>query len=248
MIKGTKMNFKTFLNERHKDIVKTEEALNLIDLNCKNIDFNRPYFRASKDSAESCILEGGLGYRKSVATSNYYTILIDHFLKIEGLPLRSKSIIYGNYYNLSYIKKFERNIYAMFPYDTSIICATNDFDIWETNLNIKYNNEFINIQKMNDIYKLAKLDAPYSYSEIIREIEDSFHEYYKNDTTKDKLKQIFQSPEKVKSIIEKAYSPKGLNFKHGNSTYINKINKPVELWSSDKIIAIRYDIWKKIKK
>lgn len=93
------MKFAEFLNENessYKEIINYNDAVELIKTHCKNMDFERPYWRGNRDNSYAYKVDGSKGHRQSSDTQNYYTMLIDKFAVAEQ-PLRSKSIICINY-------------------------------------------------------------------------------------------------------------------------------------------------------
>lgn len=247
------MKFKEFLNENsysdgnYKQLITIDEAKKLLNTHCKNMDFNEPYWRGMSNGASSYILEGSKGNRKSINTSNHYTIIIDDILqsKDKNYPLRSKSIICANNYNLNTAVQFGEKVYAIFPYDNTIIGATSKEDIWFTSIKLgKFNGK---LDAINDLFKFAGIEAT-SIKDITHQIELLFDKKPRDlDYLQKKLIKHFDNKESIYDDLIKAYSPDSMNFTFGNSNIINKIKGPRELWFGGKCIAIEYNTFKELQ-
>lgn len=229
------MKFIQFLNEKYKESLTEEEVKKIIAEKCKNFDHGNPIWRGMNNSGDFTKITGQNGYRESANTFNYYTVLIDHFSK-KGMPLRSKSIICSTEH--SYAKNYG-DVYAIIPYDDTIIGVVNNPDIWgvPVEFNSGYREE---IDELNNIYQSKGIKSD-SYSSIkdgiIKLIE-------KGDT---KIIEIFgDDPSRVDVELKDAYSPEFLRFDYMTSKEYDKYYKNSELWISGPCVAIKKEIYKKI--
>lgn len=247
------MNFKTYLLEsvsdgKYKTIIDESTAIDLLNKHCKNMDFNKPYWRGMSNDNKYYILEGALGERKSVGSSNHYTVLIDDLLKKEdkNFPLRAKSIICANNYNLNTAIQYGAKVYAIFPYDDAIIGMTEKEDIWFTYVKLGKFNTTIN--DINDMLQHAGIKAT-NLNDIVNQVESLFDEKPRSlDYIQKKLIKRFDSKEAVRESFETAYNYKNLGITFGKTTVINEIHSAHEIWFSGKCIAIDYHIFKELQK
>lgn len=246
------MNFKTYLLEsvsdgKYKKIIDESAAIELLNKHCKNMDFNKPYWRGMSNDNKYYILEGALGERKSVDSSNHYTVLIDDLLKKEDkdFPLRSNSIICANNDNLNTAIQYGAKVYAIFPYDNVIIGTTKKEDIWFTSVKLGKFNTSIN--DINDMLHQAGIKAT-SLNDIVSQVELLFDEKPRSlDYIQKKLIKRFDSKESVRESFEAAYNYNNLGITFGTSNIINNISGPRELWFGGKCIAIDYHIFKDLQ-
>ena len=236
MNKENKMNFIQFLNEKYKEELTEEEVKKIINEKCKNFDPETPIWRGMSNSGDFVKVTGKDGFRQSANTSNHYTVLIDHFTK-EGHPLRSKSIICST--ERAYAKNFGSEVYAIIPYDNTIIGVVNNPDIWgvKVEFNSGYREE---IDELNNLYTK-------------KGIKDTSYEIIKNGIIKliekgdEEIIEIFGDDTSViDRELKDAYSPEFLNFEYMTTKEYAKYYEESELWIGGPCIAVKREIYKKL--
>jgi len=248
------MRFKEYLEEaKHRTDISVEKAIELLKEHCKDglKNIETPCWRGSKGAYEEAyIIHAEKGNRESKNTTNYYTLIMDHFLPAEGYPLRSKAMIFGNYPQHNYVSSFG-NVYAVFPFDGVKIGMCEDFDLWKTKISIGNNAEAIDITYWNDIFEHARVDAS-SYQDmknsLISIINASDPTGSGNkDFAISKIKEIFGKPQNIEMMLKKAYSPEDMGLKLVTSKNIPKGERH-ELWVSGKCVALSQATWEKVVK
>lgn len=242
------MRFKDYLEEaKHHSEVSVEQAIELLKANCKDAlkNIERPCWRGSKGaSGDAVIMHGEKGTRKSKNTTNYYTLIMDHFLPEHGYPLRSKSIIFGNYPQLEYVKAFG-NPYAVFPFDGVKIGVCESYDLWNTQVSIG-NSPKEDITFWNHVFAESGVDAS-SYQDM----KNSLISVMNSPTPErksyvfDKIKSTFEKPQNIEMMLKQAYSPEKLGLSLVTSKDI-PTGQRRELWVSGKCVALSYKTWEKV--
>lgn len=230
------MNFIQFLNEKYKENLTEEEFRKILKEKCSKYDYEAPIWRGMSNSGDFVKVTGKDGFRQSANTSNHYTILIDHFTK-EGNPLRSKSIICSTEH--TYAKNYGAEVYAIIPYDDTIIGVVNNPDIWDVKVdfNSGYREE---IDELNNLYTK-------------KGIKDTSYETIKNGI----IKLIEKGDEEIIEIfgddisvidreLKDAYSPEFLNFTYMTNKEYYKYYGNSELWISGPCIAVKKELYTKI--
>lgn len=242
------MKFAEFLNENessYKEIINYNDAVELIKTHCKNMDFERPYWRGNRDNSYAYKVDGSKGHRQSSDTQNYYTMLIDKFA-VAGQPLRSKSIICTNYPGKSYASRYADSrmgsYYAVFPYDNAKIGFVGEQDIWDINVTI--NGTKFSIEKWNNYFSFSNIKDT-SYEDFMDTIKNIFSkDIYKLELYEKKLFEVFEGDFKnVEPFLKDAYSAESLKFKLGTSADIDNTHLS-EVWIGGPCILIRNDIWR----
>lgn len=240
------MNFETYLNERTKEKLTEEYAIELIKTQCKNINLNWPLYRGMSMGHPYQLIDASNSFRTSANTSNYYTVLIDHFLHKSDYPLRSKSIIcstnrgYANMYVEDHIDD-NGLLYVIVPYDSVSLGVCPKKDIWDNQLLL--GDKYYNLNNVNDLLSYAGVPEN-SYDDILNYlISDKWNRNNHQILAKEFPVNI--SKESANDKLSKLYSSKNLNFsliKNDEiSTYKNN-----EVWFSGKCIAIAERKWKNI--
>lgn len=247
------MNFLTFLNESSYRTTLTQlEAVELVKTKCKNIDLDHYIIRGANNTGGYYILEGQKGERKSrqnYSNGNYYTILIDHFIKKNktNLPLRSASVICTNIKNKRQAKIFGDNMYVILPYDDTIIGCVNKPDIWMTETSI--GDTFNDLEQFNSLFLKCGIDST-SYKSIVKDIKHIIdtHDISTSPSHIDELVKIFlNDSNNVEKFLEHAYSAKNLEFTSIKSNQINTVENKCEFWIGGPCVAILIDRWDEFK-
>jgi len=259
-MKFEKVNFTTFLAERETketseekvsykqklDSSDPEVIIKMIEKNCTNMDIKKPYWRGMKESGDCLLIDGSKGHRKSADTSNFYTMLLDHFAK-KGQPLRSKSLICetnaGKSYAQGYANAYGSIMYAVYPFNNAEIGFVGTEDIWD--IEVKIGNKVHRIDIWNDVFRSAKLSDS-SYKDFIDSIKRMFDKDMKELSVSEKAiySAFDEEVSNVESYLAKSYSIDTLNFKIGTTTNIDN-NKKSEVWISGKCIFVSHDFWEK---
>lgn len=243
------MNFIDFLNESTESPYKTKrlsdtEILKVFNENCSNMKFDRPLWRGMRGDSEGYILQGEKGARKSINTSNHYTIIIDHFIKENGKPdwpLRSKSVICASYKNQDHASSFGSELYAIFPFDDVTCGVTPEDDIWA----IKFRkNERYSMTTLNEDYSMNGIKAN-SYSSIVNGIK----EFLKDESnSEEKLYRFFKPNENhIEKFLKELYFDE-IGFEYMKSDKVDKLNDKREIWLSGKCLAVSYKAWNNLLK
>lgn len=234
------MKFLQFLNESsYKKEITVDEAKSLLTTHCYNMDFVAPIWRGMKDKADYIKIDGSLGERKSVSSSNgnYYTILVDKFAETDT-PLRSKSIICATYHLKAYTNVYG-NRYAIFPYNNVNIAATppNVYDIWDITIDNK-----ISFSNFNKLLSDLGIDDS-SYSTIVKGIEDNLA----TDKSYDLTKLFNAKHDSVDEQLKRMFSQNNLGYKvvKNNDNYLTSGKN--ELWIGGPCIAIAEKEWSSMK-
>lgn len=237
------MKFSTFLLEQNTGTYKNkeltgEEALDLFNKHCKNMDFTKPFWRGMRGMVPAYILRGRDGKRVSVDLSNHYTKIIDHMIDEYGkadYPKRSESIICITNNGRGTTKKFGDDVYAIFPYDDSVIGICPSDDIWGTYYTL--NDTSYSILTLNTLYKANDIDDG-SYKDII----DGLTKFMADESNiGNELYDIYDGLD-IEDTFKKIYYDQFDFVKSNKMTYNDN-----ELWISDHCIAIKYNEWVKLK-
>ena len=241
------MSFIMFLNEKTESHYKTkrlseEEITKVFESNCSNMKFDRPLWRGMRGDSEGYILQGEKGERKSINTSNHYTIIIDHFIEENGKkdwPLRSKSVICASYKNQDHAQSFGSDLYAIFPFDEVTCGVTPEDDIWA----IKFRkNERYSMTTLNEDYLMNGIKAN-SYSSILNGIK----EFLKDESnSEEKLYRFFKPNEdQIEKFLKELYFDE-IGFEYMKSDKVDKLTDKREVWLSGKCLAVAYKTWIKL--
>lgn len=247
------MNFLQYLNEnrqrvnnQHSTKIDLEEAKKILIEKCSNMDFNKPIWRGSKSGeAESYILEGQKGSRRSANTSNHYTLILDEQLKkYKNYPLRSKSIIMASHDNKDYAQEFG-GLYAVFPYNDTIIGVCPRDDIWYTDVN--HLGETFEI--MNGVFN--ELEIPDgSFDGIVEYLSNNKESVIKLARSSDEKKfveYIYDGKSSIKDKVIDLYDLDKCGFSFITTDKISSIyNKKLELWIGGPCVAISYNTWNEL--
>jgi len=249
------ITFKQYLQEaRYRTDISEERAIDLLKANCsdalKHID--TPLIRASKRSSEQAyIMHGELGERQSAwSRSNFYTITLDEVNGPQGYPLRSKSVIFGNWANWESMDHYAKagGMYALFPYDGVKIGVTPKWDLWEgPAFKIGHGTRRRQLNGWNNFFRALHLDDS-SYEAFVSSIETAIKnedewadEHEIKDEDKDELDELVEMFDngKVDEQLHRAYDAKNQDFDLVDTHLIYDISGTHECWTSGKCIAWR---------
>lgn len=251
-----KMNFKDFLTENeikkeNEDLYKKEISEEEVINHLKNIkyDIGNPFYRGvSKSYDKDCyIIDPSKRTRKSISTTNHYTVLIDHFSEKTKYQKRSKSIIFTTKDGKAHAGTFGPKLMVVIPMsDSSIYTDSQVHDLW----NIKFRDIRSSLVRLNALFSLSKIKSD-SYDSIIKQITEIKLDNMSDDEEILVNKLFGGNIEKnhVKKIINKYYNPKNLKFiNHEFKDYSYKENEDgFELWTESKVMLIESNLFEKIK-
>lgn len=245
------ITFKQFLAEAgaHKTKIDAAEAVRLINAHCRDALANKePLYRGMRGTdSDGFILHGEASKRHSANTSNYYTIILDHFLPADGFPKRSESIILAN--NSGTASGFGEEVYAIFPYDGVKIGICYGSDLWfSPSFKIGNSDRKNQINDWNETWEYHDLPST-SYEDFVRAIKERIGTGYdKKSKWYSSLAEIFGTASNVEPALKEAYSSDTLKMELATSKTIdNYENKSHELWISGKCVAIRLSEWRKMQ-
>jgi len=256
------MKFVEFINEAYADYKKEiseEQAIELIKKNCKNIDLKKPLYRGIKKSGKFLALHGEERTRKSIDTSNHYTLIIDEQLKKINAPLRSKSLMCAT---RSATALMYGTTYAIFPYDGIQMGRCVSDDIWDAVVvlgnkhgRLRSFNEYLNRfskepetfkQIVSDLSKVLEQDE----GDITDYEEKNLYQAFKKEYQDLKIMPFSKADKKdvVEKVLAVAYDPiKVLKFQFGKIDELD-LSGMHEVWFSGKCVAIELDTYKKMLK
>lgn len=241
------MKFIEFLTEKTESPYKTkqlsdEEILEVFKKNCSNMKFDRPLWRGMRGDSDGYILQGEKGERKSINTSNHYTVAIDHFIKEYGKPdwpLRSKSVICASYKNQDHAQSFGNDLYAIFPFDDVNCGVTPEDDIWA--VKFRYSERY-SMTTLNDDYREHGIKSD-SYPELVKGLNNFLKD---ESNSKEKLYSFFKEHEdKLEDFLKEIYFD-NIGFEYMNSLGLNKLSDKREVWLSGQCLAVKYKTWLKL--
>lgn len=243
------MNFTEFLIQEskltntYKTSIDLDKALELVNTKCSDTKFERPLIRGMRGSDDAYIFEGQNGSRRSITKTNYNTVILDTVIKEldDKYPLRSASVICTTLDDIDSTDRFGNDKYVIFPYNDTIIgYLTKSTDLNYTKFDIngvqQGTGAFRGILTSNKI-------GDSSFAEIVKDIKSAL-----NDKNEDKrLLKLFGDVTDVEQTLKDMYAPKNLGYDFGTMKDVkNKVDG--ECWIGGKCVAIKYDIWEKLKK
>lgn len=239
------ITFKQFLVEagKHKTEISVEEAIKLINTHCRDA-MKEPLYRGMTPESDAFILHGEASKRSSANTSNYYTVILDHFLPPHGYPKRSESIILAD--NFGTARGFG-TVYAVFPYDGVKIGVCSADDLWYSpHFKVGNAEESYRIENWNGVWREYGLSSS-SYEEFVASIKEKMAEDTKVARM---LTDIFGTPDNVEPALKKAYSPETLDMNLATTKDIEEYRggEGHELWIGGKCVAIEYKTWQRMQK
>ena len=242
------MQFKDFLlTESYKTSITFDDAIDTIKEKCTKTEFDHPLVRGMRDNGEAYIFEGETGSRKSITKSNYHNIILDHVISSldKSYPLRSNSVICTTIKDVDSTDRFGSSKYVIFPYDTTIIgYLTKGIDLNFQAITINGHKTRLRIFKKilqhNFISEKSFDDIVDGINNLIDNPDDNLSDQYK-------ISKFFNKGDDVKSILLHDFSKEefGYDFGYMNDLYENQAYG--ECWIGGKCIALRYDLWEKLK-
>lgn len=249
------MKFLEFLNEhtyKLEGFDNIEEAKNIFYEKCGDMNINDPLWRGMRGTTRCYILSGEHGNRKSINTTNYYTYIIDHFIKKEGngYPLRSNSIICATNPMRNNLGVYGPKTYAIFPYNNVKIGLLPTHDIWRLSSDEENKYRMLRLNNMYEEYGISDK----SYEEFLSSLKEYINNYkeHEEDSMLDHigndLIDIFGTDaNKVEDKLEELYGIDNLKIKFITNKDLKDIkNDKRELWISGKCLAIEKTIYEKM--
>lgn len=251
------MKFATFLLEsKHKQSIGTEEAIEIAKKYCSNAIKNGiELYRGGNFDDDAYLMDSSKTIRRSANTSNHYTIVMDHLIKDENYPLRSKSFIMAAEDHIAGSFGSNRRI---IPFDDAKIGTTKQDDLWYVNLNIEKLKNFT-FEEFAGMFN--SLDAPdTSYEKLLAFSVELLDKLIKRqekdpddiDRSEEEFLKMFNGvkPNKddVESRLKEIFDPEKIGFKFfTGATATNKELKG-ECWLSGKALAVTDEIYDEIVK
>lgn len=237
------ITFKTFLDEaKHRVDVPLERAEEIAKEKCTDAldHLGAPLVRGFSAKGEAYMVKGEFGGRSSANTSNHYTVTMDELFVEQGYPARQKSVIFANFANVSHAADYG-TLYAMLPFDGIAIGVCPEMDVWDTE--VRLGSKIWTFEKWNEMLEgYGVLD--YSFEDQVNYIEEVLADF--EDDNNDGLSRYF-SPGKVEAQLRAAFDPKQLGFRLMTPKTVYSIPNARELWASDSILAIRFDVFEKLR-
>jgi len=252
-------------NTEHKKDIGLYSAINTIKNKCKNVDYTKPLYRGTSSKDDAYLIDYGSSdsTRKSKNQSNHYTLILDEQLKDKKLPLRSKSTITAN---VTSVAGIYGNVYAVFPFDSTIIGKCRDNDIWYNR--VRFNGKLETYSQFNDFLNDNVVKNPESYSDIINALVDilsvddkeslsyeqqKVYESFRKQYHDFKIMPFTKADKKdvADKVLRHMYDVDDeSNFEFG--TYkeldIENTSSQHEYWFSGKCVVIRLDLYKQALK
>lgn len=113
-----------------------DEVIEELRKHCsKSLKLGAQFWRGLTDKAPRnySIADLSLTERRSENTTNFYTIILDNHPEMKKFPKRSKSLIFTSSASIAH---GYGDVYAVFPYDTSMLGECPKSDMWSTQVSI----------------------------------------------------------------------------------------------------------------
>lgn len=254
------MNYKQFLMEMKnlnfiEKVDDVETVKELLKQHCKKMDFKKPFWRGMRDTGNYAVLDGGKVDRTSKHGNNLHTVMFGETFKGTNLPPRNKCIIAASYDGKEHAKEYGE-LYALFVYDEVDIGVVPEFDIL-----FCIGDDDISVGVINDIFTnifglSGKID---NISQLMEQLNryNSFDFDSLEYSTRKRQNIIDDVEKKINSlknvdgkglfnIMKHYYDPKYYGFEVDTQRKISD-SVDFEIWFSGKCIAIKHDVWGKLK-
>lgn len=244
------ITFKKFLFEKYsKEPIALADIEKLLAEKCSEFmrtSANYPILRGMNGAKSAYLVNGETGVRKSVNTTNHYTVILDEFLPKLGYPKRSASLICGTYANKSYVSSYG-TIFAIIPFNGVKIGVCPEFDVFETKITLF--NHTANISKWNDTFDFSNIRDE-NFKALTKDIsEASFNINKLEPLTKFMRKaQITNKTEsEIAELLKVAYTPPEADFSLETPSTLSNLNlKQREVWIGGKCIAVNLSLYNKL--
>lgn len=217
-----------------------DEVVGLLREHCSDAlrFINEPIVRGMTDSDPFIKLHGESGERRSRNTTNHYTVIMNEALPKE-FPKRSAAIICGNYANIDHAMEYG-TLYAVFPYNTTVVAWTDSDDMFYTPITIAgrtesahtWNKRFLQMgipdTSFTDIvealtkYRDTGMVSGVPYQRWVDDVEDFDRE----------LREAYDEP---------------FDWSLPKSPRWNEDGEPRELWIGGECIGVKMDMLDKVK-
>lgn len=247
------MKFVDFLNEKIDELpVRKKEldrssVIKLLQEKCKNVDLKFPFVRGMKAGADFYLLEAKGGGRKSLTGSNIVLSIVNKLLKDKfgnKAQLRDGSTIFANNSGEHHAKKFG-SIYYILPFDNAILNYTDGHN----DLNgIDINNDYDTASFAFDLKIATNLPNDVTYQDIIKAIQTLLDkdtddlDYYEQE-----LVALFNKESSIDDQLKDIYK-KLIDCIKETDTKGFKVHTTAEVWTGDKVIAIKKEVYDEIIK
>lgn len=245
------------LFSKYKTLVSSQKAKELLDRYCKDAYESRftPIVRGMSAMLNGFgIIQGDKGHRKSANTSNEYTLILDHTLGSKGYPLRSKSIICGNYKNKHYASEYGDKLFAIIPFDDVAIGVVPHYDIWLVRTTLFGCND--SLENLNEkIVRTIKGIIPDYDIKNFNDLTEKFYSVIvklkKERDYNNTMFEVFKKAKSVKSLqdvvneFERAYSEDALKMKLATTKehHVYNDGREHELWIGGPCVAIEAQLY-----
>lgn len=252
------MKFAAFLLEsKHKQSIDTEEAIEIAKNYCSNAIKNGiELYRGGNFNDDAYLMDSSKTIRRSANTSNHYTIVMDHLIKDENYPLRSKSFIMAaeDYIAGGYGSSRRRII----PFDDAKIGTAKQDDLWYVSLNTKILKYFT----FEDFAAMFNsLDAPdTSYEKLLSFIVELLDKLIKRQEkdpddisrSEEEFLKMFDGVKPTNADVEARlkdiFDPKKIGLEFFTGATATDKNLKGECWLSGKALAVTDEIYDEIVK
>lgn len=247
------MKFADFLNEKTDELpVRKKEldrdtVIDLIQKNCKNVDLKFPFVRGMKSGADFYLLEGKGGTRKSLTGSNIVLSIVNKFLKDKfgnKAQLRDAATIFANNAGEHHAKKFG-SIYYILPFDNAILNYTDGHN----DLNgIDINSDYDTASFAFDLKVASNLPDDVPYQDIVKAIQTLLNKNVDDlDYYEQELVTLFNKESDIDDQLTDIYK-KLIDCLKETDTKGFKAHTTAEVWTGDKVIAIKKEVYDEIVK
>ena len=241
------MKFVDFLNESRKKELSRTEVIELIKNNCKNMDLNYPYVRGMDNNTDFYVIEGKQGTRKSATGNNITMSIIDNFLMEkfkDKAQLRKNSTIFSSHTNESHTENFGEPYYIL-PFDDSVLNYVKGYSDFN-DIDLKHG---VGVYKISTDLKDAINGPTNTYDKLINGLANILNKDEDDYNKDDKIvMSYFDKKLSAEDNIERSYGDAMKHIHYGYTKDIDNSNINAEVWTGDKVIAIRKDLYDDIKK
>lgn len=222
------------------------QVLSVLEKNCSRPVFETPCWRGAVSSNQPAyIFHGESGSRVSKNASNHYTLLLDNFLP-KQFPRRSASLICMNNRGRSYAKIHSGKngaMYAIIPFKGVVAGVLSVNDIWLQKLTL--GDATKTLSEWAELMSKAGIPDT-SYSKLYIGLKQAIYNPYGAHARV--IQKAFDGIKSIDKELKRAFSPENLNIAAVVDTELPKLNdKEREVWIGGKCLAIREDIWEKLK-
>lgn len=224
----------------YRSQINFDEAISIYIEQCnKNHGVNLYRGVRGNSYGEYNVIEGEKGGRKSVNTTNHYTVIFDELIaeKSSDYPLRSKSIICST--DTSTAKSYG-HLYNVIPYNDVKIGLVPEDDIWHIDIK-EYDGVKLRLTGINSLFDACGIKAT-NIKDIAKQVEKL------SDDDFEKLAKVFKTRDNIEKQIRDLYNMDRLGFKFMSADKLDdKQNPDNEVWVGGKCLMIDSKVFHKFK-